>query len=95
MNHPKDRKSVSQQNWEEVLKLLKSEMYEDIHKWYSSKNRWCYLTDKFGQRHEVPFGSTVEQFKKTCKDVRNINGYIPHRQRKLYRYQSAPPRGLY
>lgn len=87
-------KSASQLQWDRIIKILKSEKYEDIHRWYSVKGKWCYLTDKFAQRHEVPFGATVQQFESICKDIRNINGYIPHRQRKLYRYQSELPRWI-
>lgn len=83
-------KSIHHINWEEICKLLKDKFYEDVHKFYSESGGWCFLTDKFGERHELRLGATINDFKSAVRLIRSANNYVPQ-GRRAYRYRTAPP----
>lgn len=74
-------------DWDEIIRLLtKNELYNDVHKFYSTKQGWIRLTDKLGARYEIVYGNTVKFFRDTIHHVMTVNNYTPHWQRKLSRY---------
>lgn len=74
------------EHWDEIMRLVKDDLYSEVHKFYSQKGGWLRLTDKLGQRYEIVYGNTVQFFKSVSETVAKVNNYSPHWQRKLTRY---------
>lgn len=48
--------------WEKIIEFLKSPECANVHKWYSSKDGWAYLTMRSG-RHRIDESWSIENIR--------------------------------
>lgn len=83
--------TIHQQNWKEIIKILKDDVNSDIHKFYSSVEGWCNLTDRTGQQHQIVKGDTPEKLKQVIRQIRAINNYVSiHKRPYKFRKNLLP-----
>lgn len=84
-------KKIHQDNWDEIIRLVKSDFCKDIHKMYDPKGGWVNLTDKYGVVHEIRWGMPVTRFKSIVSTIKTTNNFESKGGRRAYRNRPTPP----